>query len=212
MELSFESLPAKVEELKVMSARLSELMVRAAEGLRSSGICPPIELTRELQSYRDNFQMIRAWVQRQPGATLASPGVLAGSIAELEGDIARKETVDRALGALRYCEGLYHTEGESHPVSQTLQSACRNARELLLNGGAESSATAAAFQNGLHPLWLLWSLVAKSDTLDDTRWSEMLDQVTEAFGRDVGTSIARRKLRLRTETKAFNAQLQSSMN
>ena len=197
VDYSCDEIERQLRQLKEFSARLGDSMERSASGLRTQGTSPSAELITDLQNYRDEFFKMRSWLQDQSDQGNQSVKLAPGTLTELETELTTKMTRSRALELISCIQGLSHVEGDRHLAVAVCQQACETARDEILGEGSKSDETAAALNHGQHPLAILRTLVTHSDTLDDTQWTEMLEQCGKQLGREVATAVARHKLVIR---------------
>lgn len=197
VDYTCDEIEHQLRQLKEFSFRLGESMERTADGLRTLGTSPSAELITDLQSYRDEFFKMRSWLQDQSAQGNQSASTAPGTLSDLESELTSQMSRSRALELIGRVEGLSHVEGDQHLVVAVCQQACETARGAILGERSKSDETMTALNNGQHPLAILWNLITHSDTLDDTQWTEMLEQCAKQLGREVATAVARHKLIIR---------------
>lgn len=191
----------QLRRLKEFSFRLGDSMERSAAELRTEGTSPSAELIAELQSYREVFCRMRSRLQVQQSVTAeVDADMVPATLIDLESKFTRQMARSRALALLDKVEGLTHVEGDQHLVVAVCQQACEKARADILSEDSTSQDTIDDLDHGRHPLAVLWTLVTQCDTLEDMRWTELLEQCATQLGREVATAVARHKLLIRETT------------
>lgn len=184
----------QLRQLKEFSFRLGESMERTADELRTQGTSPSSQLISDLQSYRDGFFKMQSWLQGQSAPTGADADATPGTLNDLETELATQLARSRAVELIDRVGRLSHAEGDQHHVVSVCQHACEIARGEICGGGQKAEETVNALNQGQHPLAVLWTLVARGDTLEDNEWTDLLEQCARHLGREVATTVARRKL------------------
>lgn len=185
----------QIQQAKAFSIRLAELMERAAEDLRTTGLSPSPELISALQNYRQMFRDLRTRLSDEiGGAPATEPLRTPASLADLERHFEGQVATRRALSFLDQLQHLSHLDGEQHPVLDVCRRACQATLEAVREQDANSRNIVRTINEGDHPLSALWNLLNHQETLNDNDWAELLERVTDHFGRDVATAVARHKL------------------
>jgi len=94
---------------------------------------------------------------------------------------------ESANSVLLQAETLKHTRNEE--VLESVFASIEQVRKELEQDGAK--VICEAFQNGTHPISALVSLVTDAESLDDSLWSDHMERVQHAFGRQVEIAVAR---------------------
>lgn len=187
----------QLRQLKEFSFRLGDSMEQTANDLRTQGTSPSAQLISDLQNYREVFSKMRSWLQSQSAPAAAGLDLSPATLTDLETGLTSQLARTRALEFIEQVRRLTHIEGDQHHVVAVIQQACEAAHETILGEGPTSDETIASLNEGRHSLAVLWTLVTRGDTLEDNEWTELLEQCTNQLGREVATTVARRRLIVR---------------
>jgi hypothetical protein len=135
---------------------------------------------------------MRSWLQGHPTPVEAAGAPV--TLNDLETELTTQFARSRAVELIDRVCGLSHAEGDHHQVVSVCQQACETARNEIFGGGPKAEETVSALNQGQHPLAVLWRLITLGDTLEDTEWTDLLEQCSRNLGREVATTVARRKL------------------
>lgn len=196
------------QQLKAFSVRLAELMEHAAEELRTTGVCPSMELISALQNFRQMFRDLQTHLDcGSDESAVTESERMPASLDKLERDFEARIATHKALGYLDQLQYLSHREGESHPVLAVCNRARLAALDAVHGMDGNSLNIVQAINAGDHPLSALWTLLNDQETLNDDEWTELLERVAEHLGRDVATALARHKLFIPTAEGTAEAEL-----
>ena len=184
----------QLRQLKEFSSRLGDSMERTADELRTQGLSPSAQLISDLQTYRDGFFKMRSWLQGHSMPSEVAANATPNTLNDLETGLATQLARTRAVELIDRVGAMSHAEGDQHYVVSVCQQACEIARTDIFSGGPKAEETVAALNQGQHPLAVLWTLITRGDTLEDTEWTDLLERCAKDLGREVATTVARRKL------------------
>lgn len=181
-------MPPPLLELRDRSARLAASLSASAKRLREQSEVPAADLLAELRDFSQRFA--EAAAQLQPN------GPVPISVLEMEQCIQSRQQTRRALGVLDRVESIRHVEGREVTALQAARKlAWELRRELEEDDRLRVQQGTAELLKEHHPLQAVLTLVTDDARLDDRTWDALHEIVTKSFGKELATSIARRKLK-----------------
>ncbi len=181
-------MPPPLLELRDRSVRLAAALSATAKRLREQSEVPAADLLTELRDFSQRFA--------EAAAQLQPDGPVPVSVLEMERCFQSRQQTRRALGVLDRVEAIRHVEGREVAALQAARKLAWELRRELEEDDRTCvrQCTAEVLQEH-HPLRAVLTLVTDDARLDDQTWDALHEIVTQAFGRELATAIARRKLK-----------------
>lgn len=196
----------ELQELQSFGMRLGTTLEQTAVELRQTGASPTPVLLHDLQQFRQQFHSLQDWLVNQTSLPLnISTAKAARSVVELTRTFEGTVEVRSAEDTLEELSELSHTDGTQHIAIEEVERARQRTLQEIRGGQPDSLAMIRAINSRQHPLCILLRLLTEEETLSDSEWTRMLDQVTTHLGRNVATAVARRKLFLQSPHGADGA-------
>ena len=192
---------SELDQLRSVKDRLAESLAAYAERLRESGALPSEALLVDLRDYRTRLLAIATGLSGEPprASNLVPTYESLGEDVTWVGlseYVQRSRCQIRALAVLQHVAGLRHKDDPYFPALSACQQHAAELQKLIVGG--ENSVAAVdvrdALNSGNHPLSSLITLIQDVDSLSDDRWTELNDQIVQAFGRSLSTAVARGKV------------------
>lgn len=196
-----DALAVELDELRGERDLLIATLTQSVQTLRTHGAGPAFDLLQSLRAYRQRHQAIETQCVADPvlSASGGPASLETWENAVREARLARKLAV--FFDTLHRCE-LRSGEAPG-PLTRVWEDADRVRQRI---SGGETS-LADELLAGRHPLALFFQLVRQGDELADEAWTELLDRVSECYGRELSTAIARGRIALREEPTAQETEV-----
>jgi hypothetical protein len=197
-------LHALQEVFRELSLRLAE----TAGNLGRSGRPPAEEIIQQTDSARRRFLELKeaAFQHAQAERLSAFPGPEQLSIPELINLLKQVEEVrtvrdkhqhvrERARSVLDRILSISHKDaGEFAPLRELKARAQALRKAVVAESDQPVSTEVEELAEGRHALCDLLALLEQGEQIDDDRWQQLKDSVTQAFGKPLAIATARKKL------------------
>ncbi len=194
MVRSLHELRQELEHLGQWREGLAGRLLDAADRLDVPGEPPADALIDELDSYRARTLQLaeQIGITEAGSDEAAAARITLPALSHLLDDRERRE---RIIPMLDDVLRLRHVEAaEFAPLAICHAEARRLLALASQPGGAKPDAELEAIGRQTHPLNLLLKLCERGDGLSDSDWVECNDRVTEAYGRQLATALARGRI------------------
>lgn len=218
-----ERLRAALDDVRASAQDVAAACLLAADELETTGTPPTEDALDACESLLARLERlgveIRSEFEKAGGFeadSLAPRGAdletLDEALKDLEETLRRRREVAEAVDAARDFLGAVDRIGHADdpqfaPLCSAREMAATLRAELDAAEPDEIPPAATDVWSAAHPLRALLLLVADPDGLDDTQWATFQETVTEAFGRSLGTAVARGRITL--DADACGAILQA---
>jgi hypothetical protein len=204
----------ELDKLLLLRTRLSDSLTLHANRMLAEGALPSPELLADLQSYRQRMLELsdslpfaisisdqltdqltgQLTVATETGQSEAGQDVVTWN--SLQNAVSQYRTKLKATDVLLQIAALRHKDDSPFPPLVTCLEQAARIREVIHTRSTDVEHIAAlqALNDGTHPCCLLMQLVLQAEDLPDELWTELNDQVIEAFGRPLATAVARGKI------------------
>jgi hypothetical protein len=200
-------------DLQALQESFRELSLRLAEtagNLGRSGRPPSEEILQQLQSAHHRFHELREGAFQLAANERLTPSVSAdqASVPDLlallrqvdEVRIVRnkkQDQVQKARGVLDRVLSLTHKDAASYAPLAELHAKAAGLRDsATADSDQPVNPELESLADGRHSFCDLLTLVEQSEEIDDDRWVQLNDSVTQAFGKPLAIASARKKLRV----------------
>jgi hypothetical protein len=193
MAADLDVLAAELGELRGERDRLIATLTPSVEALRTHGAGPAFDLLQALRAYRQRHQRLET--QCTADAALSA----LGGRASLD---AWEHPVHEARHAQKlavFFDALHRCELRSGEMPGPLARVWEDADRVRQRISGGETSLAEELLAGRHPLALFLQLVRQGEELADAEWTELQDRVSECYGRELSTAIARGRIVLREE-------------
>ncbi|MEI8382135.1 MAG: hypothetical protein WCJ09_18535 [Planctomycetota bacterium] len=186
--------------LRRFSDDVCELMRGLARVLRDTGRPPSLTTLDQLAQYRSEYEQLRAEVPRLGNMTGNSS---EGSLEEIETELESLALVRATFERLELVPLIRHIDQiDFAPWRNCLADGMRVREQLLVMSAADARDAAEQFLSKPALLNAAITMITDCAALSDERWSLLLDAVSEGYGRELSTAIARGKLILMSNASA----------
>lgn len=200
------------KELHALQESFRELSLRLAEtagNLGRSGRPPSEEIIQQLEGAHRRFRELQegalqlAAEERLPiGSDRSSiPDLLALLRQVDENRVVRRKKHDllqKARGVLDRLLGIFHKDSPSFAPLVDLQSKATGLRDQTVTDSDQPVAPELEnLAEGRHPYCDFLHLLEHHDDIDDDRWVQLNDSITQSFGKPLAIATARKKLRMK---------------
>lgn len=187
-------LQRELEQLDRLRRQLSEQLLDSAGRLDAPGEPPRDELIDDLVSYR--ARMLSLAGQLDDEAARPRDGrEMELSFVRLEQLLSMRLRREEAARVLDDLLALRHVEIPDFAPLALCHAEARRLRDIAsLFNGLEQDAELDALCQGKHPLNALLMLCERGGQLSDADWTACNDRVTETYGRQLATALARGRI------------------
>jgi hypothetical protein len=209
-------------ELQSLQESFRELSLRLAEtagNLGRSGRPPSEEIIQQLEGAHRRFRELHEGaLQLAAGERLAQPtGSDGASIPDLLAllrqvdetravRLKKHDQLQKARTVLDRILGIVHKNSPSYGPLVDLHAKAGSLREqALADSDQPVNPELETLAEGRHPYCDLLHLMDHHDDIDDDRWVQLNDSITQAFGKPMAIATARKKLRI-TEGPGVRSQ------
>jgi hypothetical protein len=214
MSDSLENLLEQTEYLREVLPDLGKRLGKAAKRLELSGRPVSDNLLKGTKDYHKDFLDLLARSLRCAEASNFSHLPKTGEIAsftDLESFLDTLLEAQRELTVFERVQAIAHRDEIELPSLQECQA---KARELILGVLDSEWSTVASAVKSLSdqksPYSRLLKIVKERETLDDTEWASIQEELSESFGKDLAVAAVRGKLTLRSKEVVEETPLQIS--
>ena len=187
--------------LRRFSDDVCELMRGLARVLRDTGRPPSLTTLDQLAQYRSEYEQLRAEVPHL--GNMSGNSSEDRSLEEIETELESLALVRATFERLELVPLIRHIDQiDFAPWRNCLADGTRVREQLLVMSAADAKDAAEQFLSKPAPLNAAITMITDSAALSDERWSLLLDAVTEGYGRELSTAIARGKLILMSNASA----------
>ncbi len=209
---SLGNLLQQTESLREVFPDLGEQLAKAARRLELSGRPVPDSFLKGTTDYHEDLLDLLARALRCAEASsfshLPKTGEMA-SFVELESFLDTLLEAKSEMMVFERVQAIAHCDNIELPSLQECQA---KARELILEvlnsewSTVSSAIKSLADQKG--PYSGLVKIIEEQETLDDTEWASIQEELSESFGKDLAVAASRGKLTLRSQEVAAETPLQ----
>lgn len=185
----FEPLSRGIGELRALRDRLVAALTESITRLRTLGTCPSSDVLETAGRYRHQYLETRERLSQERCALLAGP---TASLEEWEQAIRLAQRQQQVTDLLDDAEAL-QVRGVDGPGP--LARVLNDVEDLRRRMNDVADQHVNDLLEGRHPLTALLKLVHHSDSLADELWADLLDCVSNGYGRELATAISRGKIR-----------------
>ena len=197
-----------IDERRLQLARLRDAGIRLSTRLRQMSRdmventdLPDVDAIDGLIQFRNEFDRLQAGIPRASGTPGGPPEDV--SLVEMQIQLDSQAIIQSALRRLDMFVRIQHIDLPEFPPWQRCLADARQLRgELVTVPSDRARITAEQFLSPQGPLNAALTLVSEGQELTDEQWSQLLDSVSAAYGREISTAIARGKLSLTTGVRA----------
>ena len=183
-------------ELQTLGGDVCVLLRGMSRELRDSGCASSLAAIEQLARYRLGCEELSASISRI--GIVVSDNDAANtdhSLEELQVELESLAVIRAMLERLDCLARIRHVDQtEFAPWQRCLTDEKKLREQVLSVPTVAARQTAEEFLSSPGPLNAIVILLADGAGLSDERWSMLLDSVTEAYGREICTAIARGKL------------------
>src|SRR6266568_4372146 len=173
-------------ELQSLQESFRELSLRLAEtagNLGRSGRPPSEDIIQQLEGAHRRFRELHALL-RQVDETRAVR-------------LKKHDQLQKARSVLDRVLGIVHKNSPSYAPLVDLHAKAGSLREqALADSDQPVNPELETLAEGRHPYCDLLHLMDHHDDIDDDRWVQLNDSITQAFGKPMAIATARKKLRI----------------
>ncbi len=204
VKADFDDLEFRLDQLATRRERLADHLEAVAERLTRYGERPPIRLLNDLATFRSEFcsvacdlGLIETDVESENGES----GDL--SLDDLRRRLDWGRRVEKSLSVLDQVLKLRRRDGS---VSEDLHAVFDDAeiiKQRLSSWPDVDLQVVNELSAGVHPLSQLVQLAGATEQLTDQQWHEFMENLCDAYGREVSIVAARGRLTFDAETSAM---------
>jgi len=208
-------------ELQSLQESFRELSLRLAEtagNLGRSGRPPSEEIIQQLEGAHRRFRELHEGaLQLAAGERLTPPaGADRASIPDLFAllsqvdetravRVKKQDQLQKARSVLDRVLGIVHKDSPSYAPLVDLHAKAGGLREQsLADSDQPVNPELETLAEGRHPYCDLLHLLEDHDDIDDDRWVQLNDSITQAFGKPLAIAMARKKLRMTERREVGN--------
>ena len=207
-----ENLLQQTESLREVFPDLGGQLGKAARRLELSGRPVPDNLLKGITDYHEDLLDLLARALRCAEASkfshLPKIGAMA-SFVELESFLDTLLEAKSEVMVLERVQAIAHCDNIELPSLQECQA---KARELILEVlSSEWSAVSSAIKSladQKDPFSGLLKIIEEQETLGDTEWASIQEELSGSFGKDLAVAASRGKLTLRSQEVTAETPLQ----
>jgi hypothetical protein len=198
--------------LRAFGTDVSGLLRGMSRELLDSGRPPTLADIDQLTRIRAEFAQLKSEISREseiPESERLEEGGRSEdvgedrSLTEIQEELESRGLIRATLSKLECVAMIQHAgQPDFAPWRRCQEDGTRLREELLSAPVPQARVTAERFLEPQSPLNAIATLVTEGEDLSDERWTQLLDSVSSAYGREVSTAIARGKLIVTSGTTA----------
>ncbi|MCA9028311.1 MAG: hypothetical protein KDA86_24075 [Planctomycetaceae bacterium] len=194
MKANFDELNYRLDELAKRRERLADHLESVADRLSDHGERPPNQLLTDLKSFRSEFCSVANELGLIESHDAEDIGELSLGILRRRLDWSRR--VESSLRILERVLKLRHRDGSVPGELHAVFDDAGIIKERLESWPDVDPQVVEELSAGTHPLAQLVQLADNSGQLTDQQWHEFVENLCDAYGREVSVVAARGRLTL----------------